>query len=116
MPAHEFLLLPEKDNDYFGYTNHFNDPNALKLNDDIILYMMDTLRWVPSINPANPNQWGGYGLNYYGPTVINKAGAGKAAGKDALLTLENARDWVILRFDSKTNAVVAGNLISHPKL
>src|SRR5579884_991947 len=79
MPTHEFLLLPEKDNDYSGYMNHFNDLNALKLNDDIVLYMMDTLRWVPSINPANPNQWCGYGLNYYGPTVINKTGAEKTA-------------------------------------
>jgi hypothetical protein len=79
MPTHEFLLLPEKDDGYSGYMGHFNGPNALKLDDDIVLYMMDTLRWIPSINPANPNQWSGSGLNYYGPTVINKTGAGKAA-------------------------------------
>lgn len=79
MPVHEFLLLPEKNDGYSGYMNHFNDPNARKLNDDIVLYMMDTLRWVPSINPVNPSQWGGHGLNYHGPTVINKTGAGKAA-------------------------------------
>ena len=79
MPTHEFLLLPEKDDDYSGYMAHFRDPSALKLDDDIVLYILDTLQWVPSINPANPGQWGGYGLNYFGPTIINKSGAGKAA-------------------------------------
>lgn len=79
MPIHEFLLLPEKDSNYSDYIQHFNDPKALKVDDDFVLYIRDTLNWIPTINPANPDEWGGYGLNYYGPTVINKTGAGKAA-------------------------------------
>jgi hypothetical protein len=79
MPSHDFFLMPEKAGDYSAYIDCFGAPGALKLHDDIICYTIDTLKWVPSINPSNPTQWGGYGLNYYGPTVINKAGAGKAA-------------------------------------
>lgn len=79
MPKHDFVLVPEQNDNYSDYRSHFNDPTALKIDDDLVLYMRDTLRWVPSINPANPKEWGGYGLNYYGPTVINRSGAGKAA-------------------------------------
>lgn len=79
MPTHEFMLLTEKNGTYADYMQHFNDPKALTVNDDLVLYMMDTMRWIPSINPSNPNEWSGFGLNYYGPTVINRTGAGKAA-------------------------------------
>lgn len=79
MPMHDFLLLPEKSNDYSDYMQHLKDPKLLKLNDDLVLYIWDTLSWIPTINPANRAEWGGYGLNYYGPTVINKVGAPKAA-------------------------------------
>jgi len=79
MPTHDFLLLPEKDGHYSDYVRYINDPNALRVDDDLVVYIQDTLNWIPTINPANPVEWGGYGLNYYGPTVINKAGAAKMA-------------------------------------
>jgi hypothetical protein len=79
MPTHDFLLLPEKDEHYSDYMRYINDPNALTVDDDLVVYVQDTLNWIPTINPANPAVWGGYGLNYYGPTVINKAGAAKMA-------------------------------------
>ncbi|MCC9608872.1 hypothetical protein LOC68_08090 [Blastopirellula sp. JC732] len=79
MPTHKFLLLPENEGDYAAYAQHVSDPRALKVSDDLIRYMLDTLNWIPSINPANQAAWNGYGLNYYGPTVINKTGAPKAA-------------------------------------
>ena len=34
---------------------------------------------------------------------------GRAAGKDAVLVVEDGRDWIILRFDVKTDAVFAGS-------
>lgn len=79
MPIHDFLMLPEVNDDYSGYLNHFNHPGSLQLDDDIVLYMLDTLKWVPTVNPANPSEWCGFGLNYHGPTVINQTGASKAA-------------------------------------
>src|SRR5262249_46547120 len=79
MPTHDFLLLPEKGGDYSDYMGHFRNPEAIKLDDDIVGYIFDTLKWIPSINPSNPAEWGGLGLNYYGPTVINKPGAATAA-------------------------------------
>ncbi|VTR97786.1 Coagulation factor 5/8 type-like protein [Tuwongella immobilis] len=78
MLMHEFLLLPESGHDYSDYLNYLHAPNARVLHDDIVLYLMDTLRWVPSINPANPKHWSGFGLNYDGPTIITKSGAAKA--------------------------------------
>jgi hypothetical protein len=38
--------------------------------DEIILYISDTLKWIPTINP-NTQKWG-YGLNYHGNTIINR--------------------------------------------
>lgn len=78
MPRHDFLLLPENEGDYSGWGDHFHDAHAVKLDDDLVLYISDTLKWIPTINPSNPGEWIGYGLNYYGPTVINRTGAAKA--------------------------------------
>jgi hypothetical protein len=79
MPTHDFQLLPEKGGEYSDYLRYINDPRAVKVDDDLVLYMLDTLQWIPTVNPANPAAWRGRGLNYWGPTVINRAGAGKAA-------------------------------------
>ena len=79
MPKHDFLLLPEVEGRAFHYADHFHDPRAVKLDDDLVLYMLDALNWIPSSNPSNPGEWCGYGLNYFGPTVIDKRGAEKAA-------------------------------------
>jgi len=40
----------------------------------VIQYIYDTLRWIPSINPAR-NCERGFGLNNYGITLIDKEGA-----------------------------------------
>src|SRR5690348_15303189 len=64
---------------YADYTHHFHSAEAVRLDDDLVVYMLDTLNWIPTINPSNPTQWKGWGLNYYGPTVISKVGAPKAA-------------------------------------
>lgn len=80
MPHHDFLLLPESGNNYADYMKHINSPDAIKVDDSLLVRaLQDTLNWIPSINPANPTEWQGYGLNYYGPTVINRTGAAKAS-------------------------------------
>jgi hypothetical protein len=36
-------------------------------------YLADTLAWVPTSNPAKQNE-PGYGLNWWGPTIIDQQG------------------------------------------
>lgn len=79
MPAHDFLLLPEEGNDYADYAQYIRDPRATRISDDLIRYMMDTLKWIPSINPADRSGGNGFGLNYHGATIINQTGAAQAA-------------------------------------
>ncbi len=80
MPKHDFLLLPETVDGYSDYMQHFNSPDAVKVDDDVLVCtVLDSLGWIPTINPANPDEWQGHGLNCYGPTIINNAGAIKAS-------------------------------------
>ncbi|MDB9513015.1 Coagulation factor 5/8 type-like protein [Kamptonema animale CS-326] len=72
---HDFLLLPEGKVNYRDYTKYFRNPSAVKLHDDFIHYVNDTLKWVSTLNPDHPKEWQGYGLNLYGVTIINKQGA-----------------------------------------
>lgn len=79
MLAHEFWLLTQSRDDYADWSQRLDGPPDVVLRDEIILYVSDTLRWIPTINPANPANWSGFGLNYHGPTVINSAGAPSTA-------------------------------------
>ena len=72
---HGFLLLPDTGDRRQQYQNHINDPAAKTLHDDVLRYIDDTLKWIPSENPANPTEWCGHGLNWYGPTSISGDGA-----------------------------------------
>ncbi|MDF0553499.1 Coagulation factor 5/8 type-like protein [Kamptonema sp. UHCC 0994] len=72
---HDFLLLPEGKVNYRDYAKYFHSPFGVKLHDDFIHYVNDTLKWVSTLNPDNPKEWQSYGLNLYGVTIINKQGA-----------------------------------------
>ncbi|MEM6471874.1 MAG: hypothetical protein AAF802_20105 [Planctomycetota bacterium] len=72
---HNFLLLPDVGDRRQQYQAHINDLDAITLYDDILGYFKDTLRWIPSENPANATDWCGRGLNWYGPTAISGDGA-----------------------------------------
>lgn len=72
---HNFLLLPEGKVDYTDYMNYLHSPSDVRIHDDFIRYVNDTLKWVSTLNPANPKDWQGYGLNLYGSTIINKQGS-----------------------------------------
>jgi hypothetical protein len=76
-PYHEFILLREGTYSYSDYMgiSKTSSIELLKLSDDFVWYIHDTLLWIPSINPANPQEWIGYGLNLYGPTIITKDGS-----------------------------------------
>jgi hypothetical protein len=77
-PWHDFIALMEGEVHYESYMDYVGPDftgDKISLDDDLFNYMYDTLKIIPSINPANPNEWPGCGLNHYGPTVINKDGA-----------------------------------------
>ncbi len=76
---HDFLVLPDDGDRWQQLQSHFNDPAAVTLHDDVLHFFQDTLLWIPSENPANPSEWSGYGLNWYGPTAITGPGARIAA-------------------------------------
>ena len=72
---HDFWLLSEDDNycDYMPLVSRKDAP--VRIPDDTIEHLWNTLRWLPTVNPAYDSLPVGYGLNRFGPTVINAAGA-----------------------------------------
>jgi hypothetical protein len=53
--------------------NFINAPSAIQINDDLLGYMADTLKWIPTYNPAKAEK--SEGLCWCGPTVIKSEGA-----------------------------------------
>src|SRR3712207_6567195 len=74
---HEFLLVSRKEHEYSEYMNFINDPSAIEIHDDLLGYIADTLKWIPTYNPAKSEKCAG--LCWYGPTVIQSEGARIAA-------------------------------------
>lgn len=96
-PMHNFLLSSGDGN--WGYNEYkariralMHRSDGLTIPDSLFVYMDDTFKWIPSINPANPTVWPGYGLNQLGPTVINKEGTEVFEGifRSWALIFENA--------------------------
>ena len=54
-----------------------NDPSAIRIHDDLMHYMFDTLKWIPSFNPDKRVPYSG--LCTCGNTVIKSDGAVIAA-------------------------------------
>jgi hypothetical protein len=70
---HDFLLLDciiDRDVDLSQFVN---DSRALKLHDDVVRYMTDTLVWIPCFNPSRWEKCDG--LNMWGVTLIREDGA-----------------------------------------
>ena len=76
-PYHDFLLLTRTEHRFSDYMRFINDPRAIRLEDELLHYIADTLEWIPTHNPAKnePHR----GLCFYGPTVIHTEGASAAA-------------------------------------
>lgn len=73
-PSHDFLLLPDSGDRASQYVKHLHDPSAVRVDDDLVHYMNDSLRWAPSENLAMRNA-AGFGLTLYGPTAFSGDGA-----------------------------------------
>ena len=81
MLDHGFLLLCESENRRSSYMDYANPssrgPGEVRLHDDVMFYIWDTLNWIPTFNPSTGAQQ--MGLNLQGVTVIDRSGATKAA-------------------------------------
>lgn len=74
---HDFFLLPEDKRVHGGlmtleYRNTIPNECKLVIDDKFIRYISDIMMWVPTYNPDKDEV--GYGLNYWGNTVIDKLG------------------------------------------
>jgi hypothetical protein len=75
---HKFLLRdrsvhPET------YSRPLPSESVVLLHDHILQYISDSLKWIPTENPARRGE-PGMGLNFYGPTSITQRGAQQAFG------------------------------------
>lgn len=75
-PYHDFLLLDRQKDGEWELTKFIHDPRAVRLEDDFVRYIEDTLAWIPTLNPARREPH--HGLCMWGPTVINVEGAAMA--------------------------------------
>ena len=73
---HDFFILDTAEHSPADYLRFAGRVAEARLHDDLLWYMGDTLRWVPTVNPARDEP--GFGLNVYGPTVLRADGAAKA--------------------------------------
>jgi hypothetical protein len=78
---HEFYLVPCTINEAEFWTIWRNEEkksqiiDSVIIHDDIILYMMDTLKWIPSRNAARSGMPAGAGINYHGMTLFDEVSA-----------------------------------------
>lgn len=73
--VHEFVLLTQEEcKEKINLNDIRVNKDVLEIHDDIILYIYDSLKWVPQAQTANSTERE-YGLNYYGITMIDKEGA-----------------------------------------
>lgn len=71
---HEFYLIPTTVQLQGFWMNLNNNPNIIDsvvIHDDIIMYISDTLKWIPSKNPAINGIPGCKGINYHGVTLFD---------------------------------------------
>lgn len=101
---HEFFLVTHNEYEEISYDGDYlssSDPeNIISIHDDIIQYIYDTLRWIPSINPAM-NYEKGHGLNNFGITLFDKEGAE--------VILKIAKAWADLISSGPSTLRLTGN-------
>lgn len=72
-PFHKFFC--RKKGNIRSYRTYYSETPDVKINDDFIRYINDTLLWVPSVYISGSKSQKNYGLMLYGTTVIKKEGA-----------------------------------------
>ena len=71
---HDFILVDRTTHPSADYALFINHPSLVHIHDDLMRYMVDSLRWIPTLNPAKKDECG-LGINFYGPTAIVAEGA-----------------------------------------
>lgn len=73
---HQFVLIPKADYSDrwldWSFMNH-EPVERVSIHDDIIQYINDSLKWIPTVNPCVSKSR--YGLNIHGITLVNDEGA-----------------------------------------
>jgi hypothetical protein len=72
---HTFHLIPSSiDIQNFFMTTKNNDAiiDSVKIHDDMITYIYDSLNWIPSRNPALRDMPNGQGIHYHGITLFDE--------------------------------------------
>ncbi|EPY08664.1 coagulation factor 5/8 type-like protein [Paenibacillus alvei TS-15] len=75
---HEFHLIPITIDIEQFWMNRENNPKVIDsvvIHDDIVLYVSDTLKWIPSRNPALHGTPASAGINYHGVTLFDEVSA-----------------------------------------
>lgn len=75
---HDFLLRDRAVHPETGYSRPLPSESVVLLHDEVLRYISDSLKWIPTENPALKGE-PGMGLNFYGPTTITQRGAGQAS-------------------------------------
>jgi hypothetical protein len=70
---HDFVLLDRVTDGEWALTKFIHHPRAIKVHDNFVRYILDTLNWIPTFNPATKLPC--RGLNMWGPTLIEQDGA-----------------------------------------
>ena len=74
---HRFWLLREGEHEYKDYKDFTGRSDApVQIDFDLLLYFIDSLKWIPSFNPSTPDI-SRQGLDLFGVTIINKRGGQK---------------------------------------
>jgi len=87
---HDFMLLSRKEHPIEEWQRFHHNPDAVKIHDDALRYMGDTLKWIPTYIPATKRTF--QGLCWYGPTIILEPGAEVAAKIFSLSAKKPLRD------------------------
>ncbi|SDM84329.1 hypothetical protein [Paenibacillus jilunlii] len=76
---HEYYLIPitiDVERFWMNRENNHKVIDSMVIHDDIIMYISDTLKWIPSRNPALHETPVCAGINYHGVTLFEKKSAG----------------------------------------
>ena len=76
---HDFLLRDRAVHPETDYSTQHHSGSVILLHDHVLRYISDSLKWIPTENPALKGE-PGMGLNFWGPTCITQRGAQQASG------------------------------------
>lgn len=77
---HDFWLIEKNDFEFKDYREYLQTKPQVQIHDDLMMYMNDTLLWIPCIHISGRKKKHTKGLALYGISLISEEGAGTFAG------------------------------------